>query len=77
MTKAEKLKDKLKKGTINAKDLRTLLTQEGWTLDHSTGSHEVWHKDGGRFILAAHSKDLKIYQIKQAKTLILGEKDEI
>jgi len=71
VSKTDKLLEKLKNGSIDAHDLRTLLKKLGWDLDHSTGSHEVWKKGAHRFILAAHGKDLKPYQIKEAKRILL------
>ena len=77
MSKNSKLKLKLVDESINGKELRTLLSQEGWTLDRTRGSHEVWICGGRTFILATHSKDLKPYQVKEAKTLFshLGGND--
>jgi len=71
MSKTEKLIAKLKSGNIDAIELRSLLKKLNWSLDHSTGSHEVWFKDGARFVLATHGKDLKLYQIKQAQKALL------
>lgn len=68
MSKLEKLIDKLKNETITAGELRTLLKQLGWFLDRTKGSHEQWiGPNGQRFTIAAHSKDLKKYQIREAK----------
>lgn len=71
MTKAAKLLEKLKNGSVNASELRTLLKQNGWELDRVKGSHEIWVKGVETFILATHSKDLKNYQIKEAQKLLL------
>ena len=73
MTKTTKLKTKLKIGNIDARELRTLLTQEGWALDRVKGSHEFWEKGPLTFVLATHSKDLKLYQIKQARLVLFSE----
>lgn len=66
MTKAEKLRAKLKARKINARELRTLLKQEGAIMDRTVGSHEHWVMNGKVLTLATHSKDLKVYQIKEA-----------
>jgi predicted RNA binding protein YcfA (HicA-like mRNA interferase family) len=71
MTKAAKLLEKLKNGSLDAQELRTLLKQNGWVLERVKGSHEVWTKDAETFILATHSKDLKRYQVKEAQRLLL------
>lgn len=76
MTKNEKLKDKLRRGGINANELRTLLKQEDWLLDRVKGSHEIWCKEADTFVLATHSKDLKSYQIKQARLVLLTENND-
>ena len=65
MTKAAKLLEKLKNGSVNALELRTLLKQKDWVIHRIKGSHEVWAKGAETFILATHSKDLKNYQIKE------------
>lgn len=71
MTAVDKLKEKLKRGSINARELRSLLNKEGWMLDHTKGSHESWSKKDKRFILATHGQGLKPYQIKQAQKVLL------
>lgn len=73
MSSAEKLKTKLNNGSIDAKELKTLLKKLGWALNRIKGSHEVWIKGTKTFVLATHSKDLKPYQIKQAQHLLLEE----
>ncbi|MGK5086928.1 type II toxin-antitoxin system HicA family toxin [Bdellovibrionota bacterium FG-2] len=73
MTKATKLKAKLKSGSIDARELRELLKQEGWALDRVKGSHEFWEKDALTFVFATHSKDLNPYQVKQARAVLLPE----
>lgn len=67
MSTAAKLQQKLLSGSINALQLRTLLKQQGWVLDRSKGSHEVWASGGKTLVLATHSKDLKPYQIREAQ----------
>jgi predicted RNA binding protein YcfA (HicA-like mRNA interferase family) len=76
MSKNFKLKSKLMDGSIDGKELRTLLVQEGWTLDRTRGSHEVWISGHRTFVLATHSKDLKPYQVKEAKTLFINLGDD-
>ncbi len=73
MSSTDKLKRKLESGSIDARELRTLLKQMGWSLNRTKGSHEAWVKESKTFILATHSKDLKPYQIKQAQNLLLEE----
>ncbi len=73
VSSTDKLKRKLDNSSIDARELRTLLKQMGWTLNRTKGSHEVWVKRSKTFILATHSKDLKPYQIKQAQNLLLEE----
>lgn len=71
MSKTEKLLAKLNNGSISASELRTLLLKLGWRLDRQKGSHEQWLGPNGRFLtLATHSKELKPYQIKEAKEKI-------
>jgi predicted RNA binding protein YcfA (HicA-like mRNA interferase family) len=73
MSKKAKLLAKLKSGSINAKELRTLLNQCGWLLDRTKGSHEAWVKGSDTMILATHDKELKRYQIKEAHKHLLGD----
>lgn len=73
MANIEKLKQKLERGSINARELRTLMNQLGWHLMRIKGSHEVWVKEHKTFVLATHTKDLKRYQVKQAQELLLLE----
>lgn len=77
MTKAEKLREKLERKIISALELRTLLKAEGATLDRTRGSHEVWKLGDKRMVLATHGKDLKPYQIKEAKEFLYGTQKEI
>ena len=73
MSSSNKLKKKLDNGSIDGRELRTLLKQAEWVLNRTKGSHEVWTKGIKTFVLTTHSKDLKSYQIKQAQDLLLGE----
>ncbi|RJP50501.1 MAG: type II toxin-antitoxin system HicA family toxin [Anaerolineaceae bacterium] len=70
MASTEKLIAKLKNGSINAKELRTLLKQVGAEHVRTKGSHEIYHLPGRVFVLATHSKDLKRYMIKEAMEFI-------
>ncbi|OQW50759.1 MAG: hypothetical protein A4S09_11435 [Proteobacteria bacterium SG_bin7] len=70
MASREKLLDKLRNGSIDANELRTLLGMCGGILKRTKGSHEQWSVNGKPFTLATHSKDLKPYQIKGAKQLL-------
>jgi predicted RNA binding protein YcfA (HicA-like mRNA interferase family) len=67
MSKLEKLITKLKNETISASELRTLLSQLGWVLDRTRGSHEYWKKQNHLIVLATHIKELPRYQMKQVK----------
>ena len=76
MSSREKLRRKLERGNITARELRTLLRQEGWSLERTRGSHEIWVRGAHTFVLAAHDRDLKRYQIRLAQTRLLkGEGD--
>lgn len=70
MSKHAKLKMKLENGTINANELRTLLNKEGFSLHRTSGSHEVWIRGERTLVLATHGKDLKPYQIKEAREIL-------
>ncbi len=48
------------------------MIQEGWKLDRTRGSHEVWVQEGRTIVLALHTKDLKPYQIREARSILLG-----
>lgn len=76
MTTAAKLLSKLFHGTIDARELRTLLKQKKWSLSRTKGSHEIWCNGTRTFVLATHSKDLKPYQIKEAQASLLSNGDE-
>lgn len=72
MSSKRKLLEKLRRGTISARELRTLLGQHGWVLKNKVGSHEHWRKEQSLYTLATHTKDLKRYMIKQAQKVLLG-----
>lgn len=76
MSKTEKLLQKLENGNIKADELRTLLGKMGYELKNTEGSHEQWvHPNKSYpercFTLATHSKDLKPYQMREAKKRLL------
>lgn len=80
MSKLDKLIGKLHNNTITADELRTLLRKLGWELDSTVGSHEQWRHSkkeypNNRFTLATHSKELKRYQMKEARAK-MGLEDE-
>jgi hypothetical protein len=70
VSKLEKLLAKLKSETITAGELRTLMGQLGVEYKGARGSHEKYVFGEKLFILATHSKDLKRYQIKQAREFL-------
>ncbi|MBI3296213.1 MAG: type II toxin-antitoxin system HicA family toxin [Deltaproteobacteria bacterium] len=72
MSSKAKLLEKLRHGTINARELRALLRKHGWELKNTVGSHEHWKRGQALYTLATHSKDLRHYMIKQAQGVLLG-----
>lgn len=34
------------------------MKKNGWVLDHTTGSHEIYHKDGVMCPVSNHKKDI-------------------
>jgi predicted RNA binding protein YcfA (HicA-like mRNA interferase family) len=75
MERNEKLREKLMRGSITASELRAFLRLEGWLLDRTRGSHEFWGNGLRTFVLATHDKNLKRYQIKQARQILLAKED--
>lgn len=75
MDRKEKLREKLVRGSITARELRVFLRLEGWRLDRTRGSHEFWINSLRTFVLATHGKDLKRYQIKLAQQLLLTREE--
>lgn len=73
MASKDKLLEKLKNGSIDANELRTLFKMQGGILKRTKGSHEQWYINEQRFTLATHGKDLLPYQ-KNAARKILGIK---
>ena len=72
MASKEKLLEKLRRGNISARELRTLMRQEGWELRNTVGSHEHWKKGSTLYTLATHTKDLKRYMVTHARKILLG-----
>jgi predicted RNA binding protein YcfA (HicA-like mRNA interferase family) len=73
MSKLEKLLEKLKNGSIDSDELRTLLVKMGWILDRTKGSHEQWLSPSKqRMTLATHGRSLLRYQIEEARKKIIG-----
>lgn len=70
MSKTDKLMEKLRNGTIDAVELRSLLIKVGAECSPGRGSHEKWTLNGKVMILATHSNDLKKYQIKEAQNFL-------
>lgn len=68
MSRHEKL---LRKAFNNPRDLNfsefeTLMKRCGWTLDHQTGSHQIWYSSkGNRISVQNNDGKAKGYQVKQ------------
>jgi len=60
---------------LNARELRRLLRQLGYTLARQRGSHEQWVKSGRTFTIATHGKDVPWYLLDSLRKLI-EEQDE-
>ena len=78
MSKADKLREKLKHGKIDSREAANLLKQAGWAIDRQNGSHQIWARGKETFSLATHGKELKRYQIKAIQEAVFneGEKEE-
>jgi predicted RNA binding protein YcfA (HicA-like mRNA interferase family) len=76
MTKADKLKEKLTRGQIDANEGFLLLNQSGWKCERQKGSHQTWARGSETLTLAVHGKDLKRYQIKAIQKAVLNENEE-
>ncbi len=71
MSKTDKLKDKLKNGSISASELRTLMKKLGWVLDRTKGSHEQWRgPNSEKLTIATHSETLMKYLIREAQNKV-------
>lgn len=71
MSKTEKLLEKLKNGTIDGREIATLLKKMGWTIDRQKGSHEVWILGAKTLVLVAGRVELKSYQIRDLQKALL------
>ncbi|MBI2335971.1 MAG: type II toxin-antitoxin system HicA family toxin [Deltaproteobacteria bacterium] len=68
MVATSKLVEKLANGTIQKKELVTLLSQLGFEKFRGKGSHEVWgHRKypDVHIVIAIHSKEVPKYQLRQ------------
>lgn len=75
MSKTDKLIEKLKSGKIDARQLRTLMEKMGFSYKHGKGSHEYWSDGQQIIVISPHGKDLKPYQIRAARKVLLGGGD--
>ncbi|MEO5971405.1 MAG: type II toxin-antitoxin system HicA family toxin [Bdellovibrionia bacterium] len=73
MSQLEKLLGKLKQGTIDGKELVTLLTKLGWEMRNQTGSHQTWSNGSSKLTVLAGRIELKRYQIKEAQSILIKE----
>jgi predicted RNA binding protein YcfA (HicA-like mRNA interferase family) len=73
MSKTEKLLTKLKNGSLDGLELITLLKRLGWYPLRQVGSHQTWSNGIKSFTVIAGRVDLKPYQIKEARKLLLPE----
>jgi predicted RNA binding protein YcfA (HicA-like mRNA interferase family) len=73
MSKTEKLLTKLKNGSLDGLELITLLKRLGWYPLRQVGSHQTWSNGIKSLTVIAGRVDLKPYQIKEAKKLLLPE----
>lgn len=69
MSKTEKLLAKLQSGSITPDELISLFRKLGAAKVGQRGSHQYWEYEG-RIETFAMKKDLKHYQIKDAKRLL-------
>lgn len=76
MTQTDKLLGKLQNGTITGSELVSLLGKLGWTMNRQKGSHQTWTDGVSILVIIAERKDLKPYQIKDAKKALIGEDSE-
>ena len=68
MSKKEKLLEKVRRnpGGLHFADFITLMRQMDWTLDHQTGSHQIWYSPRGiRISVQERQGRAKRYQVKQ------------
>ncbi len=69
MTRQEKLLAKAMNNPrgLSFADFQTLLRQSGWTLDHQSGSHQIWYSPSGGRLSIQERRDGKAkgYQVEQ------------
>ncbi len=72
MDKAEKLFERLKDSPHNATfaDLKALLVAEGFHLDRTESSHNVFKKGTAIFVIPVHGKRVKSVYVKRAISII-------
>lgn len=72
MDKAKKLFDRLKNSPNNATfaELKALLVAEGFYLDRTESSHNVFKKGEVIFVVPVHGKRVKSVYVKRALTII-------
>ncbi|MGI9066258.1 MAG: type II toxin-antitoxin system HicA family toxin [Pyrinomonadaceae bacterium] len=64
----ERLKNNPRSATFD--DIRTLLSQEGFTLDRVTGSHHIFKRVGLTFVIPVHGNRVKSVYVKRVVELI-------
>jgi predicted RNA binding protein YcfA (HicA-like mRNA interferase family) len=67
----QRLKNRPKSATFE--DVRTLLTQEGFTLDRVTGSHHIFRRAGIIFVIPVHANRVKSIYVERVVELIEGK----
>jgi predicted RNA binding protein YcfA (HicA-like mRNA interferase family) len=76
MTKKEKLLDKAKNNPdgLSIDDFRAVMKHQGWTLDHQSGSHQIWYSPKlYRLSVQDRHGKAKGYQVKQFLTRLEEE----
>ena len=71
MSKKEKLLDKANNNPdgLSIDNFRTLMKQQGWILDHQSGSHQIWYSPKFyRLSVQDRNGKAKGYQVKQFLT---------
>ena len=64
----ERLKNNPRGATFD--DIRTLLSQEGFTLDRVTGSHHIFKRPGLTFVIPVHDNRVKSVYVKRVVELL-------
>lgn len=70
----ERLKNNPKGATFD--DIRRLLLQEGFELDHVTGSHHIFKRPGITFVIPVHNNRVKSVYVKRVIELIEEAKEK-